>query len=90
MKTYLLNIKGFVQGVSFRHYANKKADELGISGYAKNIKDGSLEILCTGKKSDLERFIDWCSKGPEDAKVKTIDVKEIEPDEKFSGFEIMH
>ena len=69
-----LLISGRVQGVFFRRFAQQKAKELGIAGWARNLIDGGVEIMAEGEKENIERFIDWCKSGPPLAKVKDIKV----------------
>lgn len=76
METVHLIIKGKVQGVFYRASAKDKALELGIRGWVKNIPDGHVEILANGNKQDLEKFIEWCSKGPSKAIVDDVIVSE--------------
>ena len=67
-----LVIKGRVQGVFYRVSAKKKADELGIKGYVKNLPAEDVEIMAEGPQEKLKEFIEWCKKGPEGATVKTV------------------
>lgn len=69
-----LFISGRVQGVLFRQSARAKALELGLLGWAHNLLDGTVEIMCEGEKENTEQFIKWCKKGPPLAKVEHIDV----------------
>jgi len=50
----------------------EKAKSLDIVGYAKNLEDGKVEIVCSGKKPVLQDLIDWCKKGPSSAKVENV------------------
>jgi len=77
-KSVKIHIDGAVQNVFFRYSAQKKAEEIGITGYAKNNPDGSLTIVATGNEDILEKFIVWCKKGPEQAKVDSLEVTDIE------------
>lgn len=90
MITTQIIIVGLVQGVSFRHYAKKTAMSLGLTGFAKNLKDGSVEVLVQGNKDNINKLIDWCKKGTEQAKVENIKIKEINLTEKFNLFEIRY
>ena len=67
-----INIKifGRVQGVFFRDSAGKKAEELGIAGFARNEPDGSVYIEAEGGEKELQEFVEWCKAGPEFAKVE--------------------
>ena len=89
MNTTQIIINGLVQGVSFRYYTRKTALSLGLTGFVKNLKDGSVEVFVQGNKDNINKFIDWCKKGPEQAKVENVKIKEINFKEKFNLFEIM-
>ncbi|MBN1377069.1 acylphosphatase [Candidatus Woesearchaeota archaeon] len=88
MRCVKVLIEGEVQGVLFRHYTNKKADELNVKGYVKNLPDGSVEAVFYGKEDKVNEMIDFCKKGPSPAKV--INVKIEEYNQEFDDFEIRY
>lgn len=88
MKRLHLKIYGRVQGVYFRSSAQSKARELGLSGWAKNIPDGTLETVVEGEEEMLEEYIRWCKKGPAAARVDKVEEKWDEPTGEFKGFSI--
>jgi acylphosphatase len=65
-------VSGRVQGVSFRASAAKEAQQLGITGYARNLPDGRVEVLACGDASALERFKAWLHRGPAAAEVSAV------------------
>ncbi len=67
-------ISGFVQGIGFRQYIKYKAKELNISGWVKNLPDGRVEAVFAGDRSNLEKMIEICKKGPFLAEVKKVEV----------------
>lgn len=69
MKTVRLIIHGKVQGVYYRAGARQSANELGITGWTRNLPDLTVEIMATGNEASLQLFIDWCRKGPAGARV---------------------
>ena len=69
-----IRVKGKVQGVAFRAYARDKANQLSISGYARNMPDGSVLLEAEGLVDDLSDFYNWCKKGPMWARVDHIDL----------------
>jgi len=81
-------VSGRVQGVYFRVFTRKKALQLGVKGYARNLADGQVEIVAVAKEPVLEKFILWCHKGPITARVDQLIVAPLESDEAFTGFEI--
>jgi len=68
----LLTIKGHVQGVSFRKQTMKQALERNVSGWVKNLDDGSVQSCLEGAAADVRLLLDWCSHGPEEARVHSI------------------
>jgi acylphosphatase len=89
MQQALLKISGKVQGVFFRASAKEKADKLGLSGHARNLPDGGVEILIQGKEESIEEFIEWAKKGPELAEVEEANIQLQEIKQTKSSFEIL-
>ena len=80
MKRLHLTVMGKVQGVFFRANAKKKAIELGLTGWVKNVND-DIEIVAEGNEKRLEEFLEWCKKGPAGARVEFIQME----NEKYTG-----
>ena len=78
MQTVHLVIKGKVQGVFFRATAKEVANEMGIKGWVKNMPGGHVEVLASGDKEQLEKFIEWCRSEPKGAAVKELIITERE------------
>ncbi len=76
-KSYTLTVYGKVQGVGFRYYTRKKAQELNITGFVQNKSNGTVYIEATGLDIDIETFIDWCKMGPQWARVSRIETQQI-------------
>lgn len=68
-KACQITVEGRVQGVGFRYYTRAKAQEAAVSGFVKNMPDGSVYIEAEGQESSLEIFSLWCRQGPAWAKV---------------------
>lgn len=68
-------IKGRVQGVGYRAFAQKKALELGLSGYAENLPDGRVEVVAEGPKEDLLAFLHHLKQGPRLSRVDEVEVQ---------------
>lgn len=83
-----LFVSGRVQGVLFRRHAQGKARELRITGWAHNLLDGTVEIVCEGDKERIKEFVDWCKRGPSLAKVEHVDVSFEKYRGEFSSFEV--
>ncbi len=58
-----------MQGVWFRDSTRREAERLGITGYAKNLPDGDVEVLAAGSAADLAELAIWLREGPPLAKV---------------------
>ena len=89
MKCVHLIVSGRVQGVFFRDNTRRKAKELGLTGYAKNLESGDVEVVAEGNEDKLNELIDFIKKGPGISKVIDIKIKHKEP-ENFKSFEIRH
>jgi len=87
-KAIYARIYGIVQGVGYRWFTKRVADELGIKGYVRNMDDGSVEVLAMGDKERLEAFFEKLREGPALSKVERIERREVEAKEPFQGFEI--
>lgn len=85
-----LIVKGLVQGVSFRAFTQKEATRLGLTGWVKNCKDGSVEIIAEGEKKNIDDFIRWCRHGPSRAKVQSVDLKKEEVKNEEGDFSIQY
>ncbi|MBI2112732.1 acylphosphatase [Candidatus Woesearchaeota archaeon] len=81
MKRFHLLIKGRVQMVGFRYFTRKKAQELGVNGWIKNLPDGNVEAVIEGEDIALSQLVEYCKQGPLLAHVQDINIKE----EKYQG-----
>ena len=63
-------VSGRVQGVGFRFAARRRAQELGLSGYARNHTDGRVELLAQGEGASIDAFAEWLQRGPPLAQVE--------------------
>lgn len=78
-------VRGRVQGVFFRASAREQALKLGVSGYAVNLPDGSVEVLACGSGQALESLQGWLQCGPPSASVESV-IREAEPEQAMQGF----
>ncbi len=69
-------ITGRVQGVGFRNFTQLNAKQLGINGYAKNLPNGTVEVVAEGDKSQLDALIALLKKGPRYARVDSLEIDE--------------
>lgn len=84
---YIVHISGTVQGVYFRASSQQQAIEYSLSGYARNLPDGDVEVLLCGQQGDIDKMLDWLSHGPEQAEVTTLESKQV-PWQEHSFFSI--
>jgi acylphosphatase len=72
-------IAGRVQGVWFRDSAQRRAESLGVAGWARNRPDGTVEVWAEGRQGVVEALLDYCRKGPPRAVVERLTVDEVTP-----------
>jgi acylphosphatase len=76
MKAQHCWVSGRVQGVFYRASAAQRAKELGLTGYARNLPDGRVEVLAVGSVEALKQFTDWLAIGPTAARVSEVHIEE--------------
>ncbi len=81
-------VYGTVQGVFFRASTRDQARRLSVVGHAKNLPNGSVEIIASGQQSALYKLKDWLHEGPTTAKVTRVVCEPI-LEQSFSGFQIL-
>lgn len=80
-----LVITGRVQGVGFRFYMQRKARELGLTGWVRNCRDGSVEAVIQGSAGAVEALMAWARRGPPSAVVAELRVTDASGD--YGAFE---
>jgi acylphosphatase len=83
-----LRIRGKVQGVFFRESTRIEATRLGVTGWVRNLADGSVEAVAEGEPAALEDFIRWCHRGPPAARVTDVVRTDGPPTGEFSTFSV--
>jgi len=81
-----LHIFGLVQGVGFRYHFAEQAQFLGITGWVRNRRGGSVEAMVAGAPEAVEAMLAWARRGPAAASVERVDVNEAEGT--FTSFEM--
>ena len=71
-------VSGRVQGVFFRASTRNEALLLGVTGYAKNLADGAVEVLACGDAAALDELQRWLHKGPPAARVQSVERSDVE------------
>ncbi len=80
-----LLIYGLVQGVYFRDSLRHQAEALGVTGWVRNRRNGSVEAMLQGEAAELEALIAWCRIGNGRSRVERVEIEEGQG--AFSGFE---
>ncbi|HHM21683.1 MAG TPA: acylphosphatase [Bacteroidetes bacterium] len=88
IRHFNIKITGKVQGVWFRGSMQREARRLGLRGFVRNEKDGSVYAQAEGQPDALEKLVAWCQKGPPLANVEKVEVEEDRV-EGFSAFDII-
>lgn len=77
MATLRFVVRGRVQGVGYRYFALKEAEALGLTGFARNNADGSVEVVAEGDDEALRRFDERLREGPAFAVVEGVEASSI-------------
>jgi len=83
-------IEGRVQGVFFRHHTQGMAIKLGLKGWVKNRRDGRVEALFEGDQERVDQIIQWCHRGPSEARVSRVDLLWEDFTGEFEDFSICY
>jgi len=83
-----LYISGIVQGVGYRWSCRRAAQGIGVTGWVRNLDDGRVEAVAQGTQEQVDQFVKWCYRGPEEARVTDIAVAVEAAAENFGDFGI--
>jgi len=83
-------VRGFVQGVFFRHETRKAAYRHGVTGWVRNLRDGRVEAVFEGESRDVEAVVTFCQRGPPGAFVRNVEVIWEEPTGEFRDFQVRY
>lgn len=83
-------VYGRVQGVNYRYFTKKSAENLNLKGYVKNLEDGSVEVLAQGREEELQKLIYNLKEGPPLAKVEKMEIIFRKPNLTFTDFQIIY
>jgi acylphosphatase len=86
---YKIHVAGQVQGVGFRWSAANEARDRGITGFVKNLSDGSVYIEAEGSKEQLDSYVEWCKDSPGLSYVETVTAEPFPP-VNYKDFRIYH
>jgi acylphosphatase len=71
-------VSGRVQGVFYRDSCRREAERLGLTGSARNLDDGRVEVIAEGDEDAVQELIDWCRTGPSHADVDDVEVTDTD------------
>ena len=83
-------VHGRVQGVYYRAFARRRAAELGLTGYARNLPDGTVEVRAEGERERLHQLIGYLEAGPPAARVQKIVIVWSEYTGDYTGFSVKY
>jgi len=83
-------IYGHVQGVGFRYFTWQYALKIGVTGFVRNLADGSVEVIAAGSESQIEALDAWLQEGPRTAIVDDVFVEDYLGDKEFTAFQVLH
>jgi acylphosphatase len=81
-------VTGRVQGVGYRYFVLKVAQELGLRGSVRNLRGDQVEAVAEGNRADLERLADALRQGSPAARVTNVQLSWAEPTGHFTGLSI--
>lgn len=87
VETLAARITGKVQGVGFRIATVRQAHSLGVTGWVRNLEDGSVEVLLQGPHDCVDRMLSWLHMGPPAARVQDVETRESREDRLYDRFE---
>lgn len=83
-------VRGRVQGVAFRHHTSQAALRHDVTGWVKNLSDGSVQACFEGEAEDVQAMVEWCRRGPDLAQVDELIEQREHYSGEFSGFAIRY
>jgi acylphosphatase len=89
-----VSIRGRVQGIGFRAFVERQAQERGVDGWVRNREDGSVEAVFSGPAPAVDAMLEACRKGPSGARIDGLDLREEDaagliPSSRPAGFYVM-
>ena len=87
MSAVCVIVEGRVQGVGYRAFVVDEAQARGLTGWVRNLRDGSVEMVLSGGEANIEAMIAACRKGPRFAAVASVQSSPV-PDEGWPDFKV--
>lgn len=83
-------VQGRVQGVCYRMYTCEEARRLGLTGWVRNLRDGTVEVVAEGPADSLGNLAAWCRTGPSYARVTNLTEEYSDATGEFDSFTIAY
>lgn len=83
-------VRGRVHGVFFRDFVRRWAEQLKLTGYVRNLPDGTVEVRAEGERENLEKLVGYLKEGPPPARVEKVVTSWVEYTGNFSGFSVRY
>ena len=83
-------IYGHVQGVGFRYFTWQYALKIGVTGFVRNLADGTVEVIAVGSESQIDALDAWLQHGPRTAIVDNVFVEDYLGEKEFTAFQVLH
>ncbi len=83
-------IYGHVQGVGFRYFTWQYALKIGVTGFVRNLADGSVEVVAVGSENQIDALDAWLQDGPRTAIVDDVFVEDYLGEKEFTAFQVLH
>ena len=90
MQTTHVIVEGLVQGVCFREYTRRQAYTLQLTGWVRNLPDGSVETMLCGPSDKVAEMLQWLRRGSPHSRVDELHIREDAGTERFTTFEIRY
>lgn len=91
MKTVRYLVSGRVQGVGFRWFVRQTAEDAGLTGYARNLRDGRVEVVGQGNEASLSMLESRLRDGPPLSRVEHVEKSDVDLEsDTFKSFDIRH
>lgn len=81
-------VRGIVQGVGFRYFTRECAARLELTGWVRNVADGSVELVAEGPRADLERLLERITAGPAQGSVSGVESDWSKATDEFGSFTV--
>lgn len=83
-------IYGHVQGVGFRYFTWQYALKIGVTGFVRNLADGSVEVIAVGSENQIDALNAWLQHGPRTAIVDNVFSENYLGEKEFTAFQVLH